>query len=132
GSEEEEPPISVLPATLPSLPLGSGPSVEVDLLYRRVEPGDLLVIVSSSLARHLDRPLAEQVFASGDADIVAEALYNLATERGLAQSHACVLQLGTEATTGVDTDFATHIAPPIEGLSANGGARYELGSGETG
>src|SRR4051812_42179075 len=51
------------PAALPSLPLGSGPDVQVDLLYRRVEAGDLIVLVSSSPARQLDRPQAEEIFS---------------------------------------------------------------------
>src|SRR5439155_27348747 len=68
AEEEHNEFLPLPPMSLPSLPLGSGPDVEVDLLYRRVEPGDLLVVVSSSLARQLDRPLAEEVFSSGDAD----------------------------------------------------------------
>src|SRR2546423_8411135 len=90
-----------------------------------MEPGDLLVVVTSSLARQLARPLAEEIVSSGDADRVSDALYNLATERGLAQSHACVLQVGVEATSGVDTDFTVQVSPPpAESLAANGGARY--------
>src|SRR6185503_10579486 len=65
-AEEEQPELQPLPpVSLASLPLGSGPDVEVDLLYRRMEPGDLLVVVSSSLARLLERPLAEEIFSSG-------------------------------------------------------------------
>jgi hypothetical protein len=102
-----------LPAvTLPSTPLGSGPSVEVDLLYRRVEPGDLIAVVSSSLARQLDRPLAEEIFSTGSADAAIDALYTLATERGLAQAHACVLQVGVEASSGVDLDYQSPGASP--------------------
>ncbi|MFL5732167.1 MAG: hypothetical protein ACJ78Q_03120, partial [Chloroflexia bacterium] len=113
------------PVALPSLPLGSGPDVEVDLLYRRVEAGDLIVVVSSSLARHLEQLRAEEIFSLGDADLIIDALYNLATERGMARSHACVLQLGVEASSGVDTDFTVSIAPPGgESAAANGGARY--------
>jgi hypothetical protein len=132
GQEEEEDldtPISIPPAVLPSLPLGSSPGVEVDLLYRRVEPGDIVAVVSSSLARHIDRGLAEEIFFAGNADAVIDSLHSLATERGLAQAHACVLQLGVEETTGVDTlrvdalrpdtDFVGHAAPhPIEISSA--------------
>src|SRR5207253_6361802 len=101
----EEAAEEVTPVMLPALPVGSGTDVDVDLLYRRVEPGDLIAIVSTSLARHLDRSLAEEVFSSLDADTVVDALYTLAMERGLAQSHACVLQLGVQASSGVDEDF---------------------------
>src|SRR5438045_2200768 len=51
--EEQAELLPLPPVALPSLPLGSGPDVEVDLLYRRMEPGDLLVVVSSSLARQM-------------------------------------------------------------------------------
>lgn len=98
--EEELPPMAP-----PSIPLGSGPGVEVDLLYRRVQPGDLIIVVSSSLARHISRPLAEELFTHGNIDQVTESLYTLAIERGLAQSHACVLQVGVESTVGVDTEY---------------------------
>ena len=118
------------PMSLPALPLGSGTEVDVVLLYRRVEPGDLIAIVSTSLARHLDRSLAEEVFSSLDADAVVDALYTLATERGLAQSHACVLQLGVQASSGVDEDFtfqvapAAHVAPGPEVVATNGGTHH--------
>ncbi len=110
--EDEDAPEETLPPVMPpSIPLGNGPGVEVDLLYRRVEPGDLVIVVSSSLARHLSRPLAEELFSHGNADVIMDNLYTLAIERGLAQSHACVLQIGVEATSGVETDLVTH-APP--------------------
>jgi hypothetical protein len=91
-------------AGVPAPPLGSGPGVEADLIYRRVGPGDLIVMVSTSLARHLDRLTAEALFSMRDADAVVEGLFHLATERGLAEAHACVLQLGVEAQSGVE-DF---------------------------
>jgi hypothetical protein len=97
--------------TLPSTPLGSGPAVEVDLLYRRIEPGDMIAIVSSSLARQLDRPLAEEILSSGSADAAIDMLYTLASERGLAQAHACVMQLGVEASSGVDFDLPSTNEP---------------------
>ena len=109
---------------LPSLPLGSGTGIEVDLVYRRVEAGDLIAVVSSSLARHLDRPLAEEIFVGNSADDAIAALYAMASKHGLAQSHALVLQLGVDETTGVDTDLVAHVAPPTgESMSANGGVR---------
>ena len=89
----------------PALPLGSGPSVDVDLVYRRVEEGDVIAVVSTSLARLLDRSLAEEIFSSGDADFIIDELYELASGNGLAEAHACVLLFGAEATSGVDTDL---------------------------
>ena len=126
GLDMEEEPLPALddeslPAvTLPSTPLGSGPGVEVDLLFRRVEAGDLVAIVSSSLARQLDRSVAESIFASGSADETIDGLYTLAMERGLAQAHACVLQLGVETASGVDTDLPSHTVPFNEARSAHG------------
>ena len=55
--------------------------------------------VFGSLARLLDRPLAKQIFYN-DAEAAIAALRSLAIERGLAQAHACVLELGVEATSG--------------------------------
>ena len=119
------------PAVVPSSPLGSGPGVEVDLLYRRVEPGDILAVVSSSLARYLDRATVETIFESAHPDAITEALYTFAAQRGLAQAHACVLQIGAEATEGVSTDLTTHIGlPAAQTLADNGGIRSALASVE--
>lgn len=99
------------PGSLPALPLGSGPSADVDFVYRRVEPGDIVVVVSRSLARHLDKSLMEEILSAGDADGIIDALYNLSTEKGLAESHACVLHLGAEITSGVDMEPVTPSEP---------------------
>lgn len=112
-----------VPGNLPAPSLGSGTSVEADLIYRRIEPGDLLVMVSTSLSRHLDRQTAEELFSSGDADAVAEALYSIATEHGLAEAHACVLQFGVEVSSGVEVDYTGRYLPAQgEEIAANGGA----------
>jgi hypothetical protein len=116
----EEEPLPEVP--LPSLPLGSGLDVEVDLIYRRVEPGDFIVVVSTSLARYLDKPLAEQIFSAGDADAITHSLYMLASERGLAQCHVCVLQLGVEETSGVDTAYTEPVAAIANEPQTNGSA----------
>ena len=116
----EEEPLPEVP--LPSLPLGSGLDAEVDLIYRRVEPGDFIVVVSTSLARYLDKPLAEQIFSAGDADAITHSLYMLASERGLAQCHVCVLQLGVEETSGVDAAYTEPVAAIAHEPQTNGNA----------
>ncbi|HYP18459.1 MAG TPA: hypothetical protein VEY08_00175, partial [Chloroflexia bacterium] len=96
-----------------SAPLGSGPAVDTDLVFRRVEPGDMIVLVSSSLTRYLDYATIERILSYGDADMVAGALYTMATELGIAEAHACVLHLGVSSSSGVESDY-THL------ISANG------------
>lgn len=83
--------------------LGTAPGMESDLIYRRVEDGDLIVLVSTSLARFLDRDTADMALTAGDADAVADALYDIATSNGVAQAHACVISLGGRTSSGVDT-----------------------------
>lgn len=73
--------------------LGTDPGIESDLMYRRVEEGDMIVLVSSGLARLLDHSKAEELFSTGDADAVSEALFDLAMSNGTAQAHACILTL---------------------------------------
>jgi hypothetical protein len=117
--EEETPALSVV-----APPLGSGPQVEVDLVYRRASKGDMIVMVSSSLARHLDRDTAEHIFSSGDADTIIGSLYSMATELGLAEAHACALQVGVEVSSGVETDYSEIVAPPdADQVTTNGGVR---------
>ncbi len=134
SSEEpdEEVDSATLPTVLPSAPLGSSASIEADLIYRRIAPGDLVVMVSSSLARHLDRARAEEIFTSGSIDMISDALYAITEEQGLAEAHACVLELGTERSEGVETEIAGHVEDyrqmpvltPAE-TTANGGARSQ-------
>lgn len=78
--------------------LGTDPGIESDLMYRRVEEGDMIVLVSSGLARLLDHNRAEELFSTGDADSVSEALFELAINNSVAQAHACVLMLDGTAT----------------------------------
>jgi hypothetical protein len=105
GSDVEE---SFAGPRTSSAPLGSGPAVDTDLIYRRVEPGDMVVLVSSSLARYLDYATTERIFSYGDADMVVGALYTMATELGMAEAHACVLHLGVNSSSGVESDY-THV-----------------------
>ncbi len=119
---EQEDEGEIATPTLPAPPLGSGPGIEVDLVYRRVEPGDLVVMISSSLARYLNRTEAEALFASGDGNQITDALYSLAVERGMAEAHACILQLGVESSSGVETDYNAHMfSPQADTMAANGG-----------
>ncbi|MEO6456887.1 MAG: hypothetical protein ABIO92_01225, partial [Chloroflexia bacterium] len=112
----------VIPA-FQAAPLGSRPGVEADLLFRRVEAGDLLVAVSSSLAKRLERVTAERLFTEGDADSIIEALHEMSMQLGIAEAHACVLQLGTDVRSGVETDFRSPLyAPHGEQIALNGGA----------
>ncbi|HYO48790.1 MAG TPA: hypothetical protein VEW94_02970 [Chloroflexia bacterium] len=113
-----------------SAPLGSGPAVDTDLIFRRVEPGDMIVLVSSSLTRYLDYATLERILTYGDADMVAGALYTMATELGIAEAHACVLHLGVSSSSGVESDY-THListngsVPLLTGddVAASGGVR---------
>ncbi len=86
-------------------PLGASPGVESDLTYRRVEEGDLILLVSSSLARLLDRATVESLVLNADADRVVEALFELAVREGLAQAHACAVELGGPTSSGLDQDW---------------------------
>jgi|GEM_PF-4374008 len=125
STEEAEPGGEETPAlSVVAPPLGSGPQIEVDLVYRRASKGDLIVMVSSSLARHLDRDTAESIFSSGDADTIIGSLYSMATELGLAEAHACALQVGVEVSSGVETDYSEIVAPPdADQVATNGGVR---------
>ncbi|HEX8230587.1 MAG TPA: hypothetical protein VF826_14910 [Chloroflexia bacterium] len=86
--------------------LGSAPGVESNPIYRRIEDGDLVVLVTSSLARLLDRETAEEVMSGFDADAVTEALLELAITHGLAQAHACVLAFGGPTSSGIDVQWS--------------------------
>ena len=104
-------------------PLGSRPGVEADLLFRRVEAGDLLVAVSSGLAKRIERVTAERLFVEGDPDTIMEALHEMSVQFGIAEAHACALQLGTEVRSGVETDFRPPLQAPHGGqMDRNGGA----------
>ncbi|MEA2575326.1 MAG: hypothetical protein QOH93_2624, partial [Chloroflexia bacterium] len=86
--------------------LGTAPGVESNPIYRRIEDGDLVVLVTSSLARLLDRETAEEVMSGFDADAVTEALLELAISHGLAQAHACVLAFGGPTSSGIDVQWS--------------------------
>lgn len=85
--------------------LGTAPGIESDLMYRRVEEGDVIVLVSSGLARLLDRDTAEDILSLDNADAVSDALFDLAMSNGVAQAHACVLMLGALASSGVEAGW---------------------------
>ena len=111
GDEAEDDEAPELPnVTVPAPALGSGPGIEADLIYRRVQPGDKIVLVSSGLGRHIERQWAEDAFTY-DADSIVGALADLAREHGLAEAHACVLELGVDVASGVDTDYTLPVAP---------------------
>jgi hypothetical protein len=103
--EDEDSPDPLPNTALPSPSLGSGPGVEADLVYRRVAPGDMVLLLSTSLARYLDREHAERILSRYDADAVINALRAIATENGLAEAHACVLELGVLDSSGVEEDY---------------------------
>lgn len=94
------------PDNLLSPSLGSAPGVESNPVYRRIEDGDLVVLVTSSLARLLDRETAEEVMSGFDAGAVNEALLELAISHGLAQAHACVLSFGGPTSSGIDVQWS--------------------------
>ncbi|HEX9989596.1 MAG TPA: hypothetical protein VGE45_14110 [Chloroflexia bacterium] len=127
GSDVEE---SFARPSISYAPLGSGPSIDTDLIYRRVEPGDMIVLVSSSLARYLDYATIQRILSYSDADMVAGALYTMATELGMAEAHACVLHLGVSSSSGVESDY-THVvgasgSMPLltsEDVAASGGVQ---------
>jgi hypothetical protein len=107
---EDDEALEISNVTVPAPPLGSGPGIEADLIYRRVQPGDKIVLVSSGLARHIERQWAEDAFTY-DTDSIVGALADLAREHGLAEAHACVLELGVDVASGVDTDYTLPVAP---------------------
>ncbi len=100
---EDEDDLDEAPETnVPAPSLGSGPGVEADLVYRRIAAGDIVVVLSTSLARHLDRDRIEHLLARYDADNVISALRGIAIDNGLAEAHACVLELGVLDSSGVE------------------------------
>lgn len=104
--------------------LGTAPGLESDLTYRRVEEGDLVVLVSSGLARLLDRDTAEEIITTGDADAVSEALYELAMNSGVAQAHACVLTLGSAVSFAPEPEWGQ---PPAIAVVPPASEEYESG-----
>ncbi len=117
-------PIPITRTPLPAQSLGSQPGIVVDLIYRRVEAGDLVVLVSPGLSRHLDRATAESIFLHKDAEAVSLALYEIAESHGLARAHASVIGIGVKGASGVSLDLTDqYIAPEGEAVSANGGSR---------
>jgi hypothetical protein len=120
---EGEDAVDTVPDTsLPSPSLGSGPGVEADLVYRRIAAGDMVVLLSTSLARYLDRERAEHIMSRCDADGVVNALRAIATDNGLAEAHACVLELGVLDSSGVEDDYrAPARAQQGNQVAGNGG-----------
>ncbi|MEO8286385.1 MAG: hypothetical protein ABI670_08085 [Chloroflexota bacterium] len=119
--EDEEDISDLSDAILPSPSLGSGPGIEADLIYRRVAQGDMVILVSASLSRHLTRETAEGIVARNDADGVITALHDLAIEQGLAEAHACVLELGVVDSSGVDEDYTLPVKPQLSKQVADNG-----------
>jgi hypothetical protein len=121
--EEDDLPLVVSDLPEPALPLGSASAVEADLIYRRVSTGDKVILVSSDLARYIERDWAEQTFAWKDADGIVDALYALAVESTLAEAHACVLELGVPASSGVELDYTAPVAAKTaEQIDQDGGS----------
>lgn len=123
AGEESEP--AHLPHTpLPAQSLGSKPGIVVDLIYRRVQAGDMIVLVSPGLARHLDRTTAESIFLHSDAEAINEALFEIAQGHGLARAHASVIGIGVAGASSISSEYGeTHYAPEGEAVSANGGSQ---------
>ncbi|MEP6774644.1 MAG: hypothetical protein ABJA50_03530 [Chloroflexota bacterium] len=121
-------PITISDVPEPALALGTAPGLQADLIYRRISEGDKVILVSSDLARYIERDWAEQTFAWKDADGISDALYALAMERTLAEAHACVLELGVPASSGVDVDYTTPVATrPAEQVDHDGGSAVPQG-----
>ncbi|HKP53480.1 MAG TPA: hypothetical protein VJ183_12625 [Chloroflexia bacterium] len=126
ASEEESGavPIPITHTPLPAQSLGSQPGIVVDLIYRRVEAGDMIVLVSPALARHLDRATAESIFLNLDAELISQALYEIAESHSLARAHASVIAIGVKGASGVSLDLPEeHVAPQGESVATNGGSR---------
>ncbi len=121
-------PITISDVPEPALALGTAPGLQADLIYRRISEGDKVILVSSDLARYIERDWAEQTFAWKDVDGISDALYALAMERTLAEAHACVLELGVPVSSGVDVDYTTPVATrPAEQVEHDGGSAVPLG-----
>jgi hypothetical protein len=122
SEQEEKEPARLHPTPLPAQSLGSKPGIVVDLIYRRVQAGDLIVLVSPGLARHLDRATAESIFLKRDAESVTEALYEIAEGHGLARAHASVIAIGVSNASSVSSEQGgRHLAPDTERVAANVG-----------
>jgi len=103
--EDEDTPGTSPDTSVPSPSIGTAPGVEADLVYRRIAAGDMVVLLSTSLARYLDKERVEHILSRYDADAVINALRAIATENGLAEAHACVLELGVLDSSGVEQDY---------------------------
>jgi hypothetical protein len=126
SSEQEEiEPARLHNTPLPAQSLGSKPGIVVDLIYRRVQAGDLIVLVSPGLARHLDRATAESIFLDKDPESVTEALYEIAEGHGLARAHASVIAIGVSNAAMASSEYGgRHLTPDTELVSANGGSPH--------
>lgn len=71
-------------------PLGLWPDLEPELYHTRIEAGDLITLVSISLARVIEQ-MPQDVFVSGDAEAVIGALDELAEQFGIADGYAAAL-----------------------------------------
>ena len=124
GEDEGLTPVPASRAPLPAQSLGSQPGIVVDLIYRRVEAGDLIILVSPALARHIDRATAESIFLQGDAERVSQALYDIAESHSLARAHASVIAIGVKGASDSTLDLPEHnISASAESTSADGGNR---------
>lgn len=122
AEEDDDAATDLSGVVVPAASLGSAPGIEADLIYRRVAPGDKIILVSSGLARCIDRQWADETFTY-DVDSITEALSDLAQEQGLAEAHACVIELGVPVSSGVDSDFMAPItAKPGIQVAHEGGA----------
>jgi hypothetical protein len=90
GVEEAGEPITFLPAQS----LGSRPGLVTDLTFRRMEPGDRVVLLSTSVARLVDRSFADGSFFASDPTQIRDDLYELAARNSVARASAVVLEIG--------------------------------------
>ncbi|MDI3339135.1 MAG: hypothetical protein QJR03_01245 [Sphaerobacter sp.] len=78
-------------------PLGLFPEIEPELYHTRIERGDLITLVSTSLARVIDLA-PQEVFVAGDAGAVADHLLGLAQTFALSDGYgAAIAVTGAEA-----------------------------------
>jgi protein phosphatase len=88
--------------------LGSMPSVDVDVSEElTLEPGDVLVLCSDGLVRHVDEDELAQVVSDRPSQAAAAALVDLANERGGEDNITvivCQVAADPDAATAPDAD----------------------------
>lgn len=79
-----------------STALGTSLGSEPEFFRSVLQPGDMVVLASSNIARLLGKAQAEQLIAFSDAATVAEALYQLCRRSSLPEAHVVAVEIMPE------------------------------------